>query len=114
MTRDEALEIALALPGAADHPHVDRVAVRAGKGRIFATFGAAGDMNVRLTADEQTLFAESAPGVVGAVAGGWGRQGWTRVELAAADAALVRSLLDAAWRGAAPKRLLAANPPPRG
>lgn len=108
MTRDQALALALTLPEAAAHPHFDRTAVRAGKGRIFATFGAAGDMNVKLAADEQALFVESGSGAVAAVAGGWGRQGWTRVELAAADRPLVASILNAAWRGAAPAKLRAA------
>ena len=58
MTRDEALSLALGLPEAAAHPHFDRTAVRAGKGRIFATFGAGGDMNVKLGPDEQALFVD--------------------------------------------------------
>jgi hypothetical protein len=109
MNRDQALALALALPEAADHPHFDRTAVRAGKGRIFATFGRAGDMNVKLTPDEQALFTESAAEAVAPIGGGWGRQGWTRVELAKADEPLVRSVLNAAWCGAAPKKLLAAQ-----
>ena len=110
MTHDEALACALALPEAVAHPHFDRTAVRAGKGRIFATFGRSGGMNVRLTPDEQPLFMESAADVVAPVAGSWGRQGWTTVALGSADRALVMSILTAAWRGAAPKALLAANP----
>ncbi|WP_439572916.1 MmcQ/YjbR family DNA-binding protein [Phreatobacter sp.] len=109
MTRDEALSLALGLPEAASHPHFDRTAVKAGKGRIFATFGTGGDMNVKLGPDEQALFVESGGGAVRPVAGGWGRQGWTRVELSAADRALVLSILNAAWRGAAPPKLLAAR-----
>lgn len=110
MTDDEALACALALPGAAAHPHFDRTAVRAGKGRIFATFGRSGDMTVRLTPDEQALFTESAADVVAPVAGSWGRQGWTTVSLGSADKALVTSILTTAWRGTAPKTLLADNP----
>jgi hypothetical protein len=110
MTHDDALACALALPGVAAHPHFDRTAVRAGKGRIFATFGRSGGMNVRLTPDEQALFTESAADVVVPLVGGWGRQGWTTVALGAADRALVMSILTTAWRGAAPKTLLAANP----
>ncbi|MGU9979516.1 MmcQ/YjbR family DNA-binding protein [Phreatobacter sp. HK31-P] len=109
MTHDDAFACALAMPEAAAHPHFDRTAVRAGKGRIFATFGATGDMNVRLTPDEQAFFIESAPAIVAPVAGGWGRQGWTTVSLRAADKALVMSILTAAWRGAASKKLLAAH-----
>jgi hypothetical protein len=109
MTRDDTLALALALPEAADHPHFDRTAVKAGKGRIFATFGRTGDMNVKLTPDEQALFTQSAPEAVAPISGGWGRQGWTQVALDKADEPLVRSVLTAAWRGAAPKKLLAAH-----
>lgn len=112
MTREEALSLALALPEAAAHPHFDRVAVKVAKGRILATFGRDGDMNVKLARDEQALFVDSAPGAVCAVAGGWGRMGWTRVVLADADRPLVLSLLHAGWRNAAPRRLLAAHPTP--
>jgi hypothetical protein len=111
MTRDEALALALDLPETAAAPHFDRTAVKVAKGRIFATFGAAGDMNVKLTRDEQEMFVESAPGIVSAIAGGWGRQGWTRVELKGGHRPLVLSLLRAAWQGAAPAKLLAAHPP---
>jgi len=111
MTRDDALTLALGLPETLPAPHFDRTAVRIAKGRIFATFGAARDMNVKLTPDEQEMFAGSAPGVVSAIPGGWGRQGWTRVDLTDADEPLVLSLLAAAWRGAAPAKLLAARPP---
>ena len=110
MTRDDALSLALALPEAEAHPHFDRMAVKVLKGRILATFGAGCDMNVKLTADEQELFVESAPEAVSVIAGGWGRMGWTRVELSQADRPLVLSLLHAGWRNAAPKRLLAAHP----
>lgn len=111
MTRDDALALALALPETEAAPHFDRTAVKVLKGRIFATFGKAGDLNVKLAPDEQEMFVESGGGTVAAIAGGWGRQGWTRVELARADGPLVRSLLLAAWRGAAPKKLLAAGEP---
>lgn len=109
MTRDEALGHALALPDALAQAHFDRMAVRAGKGRIFATVGTA-DVNLRLTPDEQALFVDSAPVLVAPVAGGWGRQGWTRLALDGADEALLHSLLAAAWRGAAPAKLRQAHP----
>ena len=40
-----------------------------------------------------------------ALNGAWGRRGWTRVNLTAADEATLRSALLAAWRTVAPKRL---------
>jgi hypothetical protein len=113
MTRDDVLAMALALPETEAAPHFDRTAVKVHKGRIFATFGAAGDMNVKLTPDEQAIYVESASEAVSVIAGGWGRMGWTRVALAEADRALLLSILHAGWRNAAPKKLLAAYSTPQ-
>ena len=111
MNSDEALSLALTLPETKSAPHFDRTAVKVLKGRILATFGAGGDMNVKLSLDEQALYVESAPEAVSVISGGWGRMGWTQVKLVKADAPLVRSILAAAWRNAAPKKpLTAANP----
>ena len=104
MTRDEALQLALGLPDTTAAPHFDRTAVKVTKGRIFATLSADGhDMNVKLTPDEQPIYVDSAPDLLGAIPNAWGRQGWTQLKLAAADRNLVEALLTAAWRGAAPQ-----------
>ena len=47
-----------------------------------------------------------------AVPGGWGERGWTRVRLAAADAATLKSALTMAWQNRAPKKLLAGRTRP--
>lgn len=104
MKPEDALAIALAMPQAASQPHFDRLAVKVEKGRIFATFKvAAASLNVMLSPDDQALFCESAPGIVAPLAGGWGRMGFVSVDVAAADEALVRSILAAAHRRAQPK-----------
>ena len=40
---------------------------------------------VRVTPDEQKTLISDAPGVFSPEAGAWGRQGYTRIDLAAAD-----------------------------
>ena len=104
MNSDDALSLALTLPETEAAPHFDRTAVKVRKGRVLATFGAGGDMNVKLSPDEQALYVESAPETVAVISGGWGRMGWTRVALAQADRDLVLSILHAGWRNAAPKK----------
>ena len=43
----------------------------------------------------------------GEATGAWGRQGWTTIDLTAADKVTVVRALTAAWRSVAPKRLAA-------
>ena len=43
---------------------------------------------------------------------GWGARGWTRVRLAAADAATLESALTMAWQNRTPKKLLAGRARP--
>ena len=43
------------------------------------------------------------------IKGGWGRQGWTRVILAATDELTLRSALTTAWRNVAPAKLRKAH-----
>jgi hypothetical protein len=102
---DTALALALALPDTEAAPHMDRTAVRVRKGRIFATVAAdRASMNVRLTPDDQQVYGEALGGACEPVAGGWGRMGWTTIDLSAVDAAAAEGVLAAAWRGAAPKQ----------
>ena len=77
-------------------------------GRIFATLGYPNKDSavVKLTPVEQKEFVRSDPGVFKSVKGAWGRQGSTNIDLPAANTAIVREALAAAWRNTAPKRLL--------
>lgn len=105
VTADRAAELALALPGVTSAPHFDRTAFRVPR-RIFATLGAGGrDLNLRLDPELQAAVVEARPRAFAAIAGGWGRQGWTRCDLdAVAEIDLVRALAEA--------HTLAGLPPP--
>lgn len=94
--------IALALPGASEHPHFDR---RAFKARVtFATLAPdERSANLKLTADEQALKCAVAPDGFSALDNAWGRQGWTRAILAALTEEELRAALEMAWRHGAVK-----------
>lgn len=74
--------MALALPDTTDAPHMDRTAFRTPQ-RIFATMPADGhSANVKLPPATQLRVTREHQDAFAAVAGGWGRQGWTTVTLA--------------------------------
>jgi hypothetical protein len=95
---------ALALPGAAEGAHQRTADFRVGK-RIFATLGYPDDGwgMVKLTPEQQSMLVEAEPDIFRPVPGGWGKQGYTNVLLAKADAATLKSALAMAWKNVAPK-----------
>ncbi len=98
-------KIALSLPEAVEGSHMGHADFRVG-GKIFATMGWPDEEwgMVKLTREEQELRVGADPAVFSPVPGNWGLKGSTRMKLAAADEATVRSALTAAWRNTAPKR----------
>ncbi len=98
-----ARELALALPGASEAPHFDRLAFRTVR-KMFATLHAeGGDINLLFTPDLRDFFCEQAPEAFAPVPGGWGLRGATRCDLAAVDEATLTSALIAAHGLAVPK-----------
>jgi len=101
-TGDDLRRIALALEGASEAPHFDRLAFRVA--RIFATL--APDRltaNFMFTPDEQEFKCLTAPEAFRPVPGGWGRNGATTAILAALSEDELRAALEMAWRRALPK-----------
>ena len=96
--------LALALPGAEEKSHFEKPDFRV-RNRIFATLPEDGHAVVKLTRDQQEMLTASEPAIFQAVNGGWGRQGWTRILLAAADELTLKSALVTAWRNVAPVAL---------
>jgi hypothetical protein len=108
VTPSQFRRIALSLPGASESAHMGTADFRVGA-KIFATLGnpdAAWGV-LGLTPDQQALLIETTPDVFAPVPGGWGARGWTRVRLAAADAATLKAALTLAWRNRAPKKPMA-------
>jgi hypothetical protein len=105
MTRDEARELALALPEAVEQDHHGRPSFRVG-GKIFATLWDERHLNVMLDeggirtalADDPDAFAEVW----------WGKRlAAVRVDLARVEQAALEELLADAWETKAPRRLVA-------
>jgi hypothetical protein len=96
MNSARARRLIMAIPGTIAAPHFDREAFRAG-GRIFATLRSAdGVLNVKLAPEIMETMCAAEPRIFSPVPGGWGRMGWTTINLAAAGETELRSALDAA------------------
>lgn len=100
VTPARARDMALALQGASETPHFDRAAFRTPK-RIFATLGAAGDLNLMFDTDLQAHYCEMAPEAFAPLDNAWGRGGATCCTLKKVDAATLKSALAAAHAKAA-------------
>ena len=102
-TRFKAL--CLSLEGATEAPHMERTAFRARK--IFATLPPDGrTANLLLTPDLQAAVIEAMPHAFSPVPGGWGRMGFTTVDLTNVTEAALTPVLHEA-------HALASEPAPR-
>lgn len=106
MDADAARRAALALPEAEEKSHFGKADFRV-RNKIFASLPDEGHMVVKLTPEQQEVMAGAEPAIFQPVKGGWGRQGWTRITLAAADETTLKSALVTAWRNVAPAKLRA-------
>ena len=107
MTRDDISHMALALPEAEEAGHHGIPSFRVA-GKIFSTIHLDHPrMMVKLAPEDQHNLTEAHPGVVEPVPGYWGRKGSTFVFFERANEALIKLVLDLAWRNVAPKRLAA-------
>ena len=104
MNRETVRRLALALPEAEEKSHFEKPDFRV-RNRIFASLPDDGHAVVKLTHDQQQMLVGSEPAIFQPINGGWGRQGWTRVSLAALDELTLRSALVTAWRNVAPAAL---------
>ena len=106
MTSEDFRRMALAFPETSEGEHMGHPDFRVGK-RIFATILPDAEWGmVRLTPPQQKMFVQAEPRMFVPVKGGWGRRGATQVRLKTAGKAAVRGALEAAWRNAAPPRLV--------
>jgi hypothetical protein len=105
MNTEDFRRIALGQPEAEENSHFGKPYFRV-RNRIFASLPAPQCGVLKLTPPEQAVVCESEPGLFRPVKGGWGRQGWTEVDLDAADEQTLLSACRMAWRNAAPPALL--------
>ena len=101
---EEARNIALAFEGAGEQPHFNRTAFTVKK-KIFATLSFEDrTLNLKFTPVEQFIFCPPGSDVIYPVHGGWGRMGWTTINLDKASNKLVRSALEAACKSRLSKK----------
>lgn len=104
VSREEARELALALPEAVEQDHHGRPSFRIA-GKIFATQWDGERMNVMLDEGGILTAIDSRPEACEEVR--WGKRlAAVRVDLRRIDRQTLESLLADAWEGKAPKRLL--------
>jgi hypothetical protein len=108
MQAEAVRRLALSLPETEEKSHFGKADFRV-RNRIFATLPEDSHAVVKLTREQQEIMAGSEPEIFAPVKGGWGRQGWTKVALAAADEVTLRSALLTAWRNVAPAKLSRAH-----
>lgn len=99
LTPEDFRQLALAMPGAAEHSHMGHPDFRV-NGRIFATLGYPdrGWGMVKLTPDQQAEMMRDHPAMFVPAAGAWGLQGATTVRLAEVDEETLGIALTAAWK----------------
>jgi hypothetical protein len=104
VNREQARQLALALPEAVEQDHHGRPSFRVA-GKIFATQWDEEHLNVMLDEGGIRSAIHSDPDTCTEV--WWGKRlAAVRVDLRRADADALRALLTDAWEGKAPKRLL--------
>lgn len=107
LTLDDVRRIALDQPEADEADHHDAPSFRVGK-KIFCTIGQDEPrVTLKLDPEDQRNLSEADPGVIEAVPGYWGRNGWTFVWFEKVEAERFADLMRMAWAQVAPKRLVA-------
>lgn len=103
MTEDTFRDIALHFDGAIEGSHMGHPDFRA-SGRVFASLHGNGVSGmVSLAPAQQTEVQRIYPSVFEPASGAWGRQGYTKVLLAAATVPAVRTAMLLAYQGAMEK-----------
>ena len=102
-----AKKITLTLPEVEEKKHFQRQDFRI-RNRIFAVLHADKNcMVIKLSVPDQSVFCAFDETVIYPVFGGWGRQGWTMINLKRVKKAMLLDALTTAWKTVAPPRLVA-------
>jgi hypothetical protein len=96
---------ALSFPETDEHPHFERQAFRVKK-KIFATLSEKDKtLNLKLTPVDQSVFCAIDDTVIFPVPGGWGRQGFTTVNLKKVKKSMLKDAITTAYCTVAPPKL---------
>lgn len=94
---EEVRELALSFPETDEHPHFERRAFRVKK-KIFATLSEKDKtVSLKLTLHDQSVFCAFDKSVIYPVPGGWGRMGFTFVDLKKVRKAMFKDALTTAY-----------------
>ena len=109
MWLESARRFALSLPETTEQPHFEKSSFRV-KGKVFATVPVGGNALHVFVGEETSALAAEDAAAFEVIRSAKNRvvDDWVRVNLAAADSARVRELLEDAWRCMAPRRVLGA------
>ncbi len=106
MQSEDFRRLALALPQVVEKSHFGRADFRVGN-KIFAALPVATRGVVKLRPEQRDMMVAAEPKIFAAQPGGWGDQGWTRIDLTEADEVTLRSALVAAWKNVVLKKMSA-------
>lgn len=102
---EKARQLALSFPEADEYPHFQRSAFRVRK-KIFATLLEKDKtMNLKLSLADQSVFCAFDNAVIYPVPGGWGRMGYTTINLKKIRKTMFMDALTTAYCNTAPPKL---------
>ena len=97
--------MALSFANVEEQPHFHRQAFRIKGKTIFATLDEKEQTaNLKLTGVDQSVFCAIDKRIIYPVPGGWGRQGWTTIDLKKIPKKILADALKAAYETAATKK----------
>lgn len=97
ITPEEAKTMALSFEGTDEKPHFNRTAFTVKK-KIFATLSIEEKtLNIKFSPQQQLIFCPPQSDVIFAIPNGWGRMGWTTINLDKASKKLVYAALKEAY-----------------
>ena len=101
-----AKQMALSLPEAEEKSYFEKPDFRI-KNKVFAVLHEdKKTMVVKFTLLDQSVFCAFDDTIIYPVPGGWGKQGWTTINLSTIKKAMLQDALTNAWKTVAPKALV--------
>ena len=106
ITLDSARQIALSLPEVEEKSHFEKPDFRIRKKILAVLHVDKHVMVIKLSLVEQSVFCAFDATVIYPVPGGWGRQGWTMINLKQVKKAMLVDALTTTWKTVAPVTLV--------
>lgn len=105
MTSAALIKLARSFDEVVEQPHFEKISFRVNK-KIFATLDVKKNQAVvKLSEVDQSVFSDYNPGIIFPVRGGWGKQGWTAIDLKAVKKEVMKDAITTAYCTVASKRL---------